>query len=208
MERQRYSYRVSRLNDEHNTLMAGDIFKFNIKVLYHSINTVRIERPCLLYSSSSKFIPCHKFFLEGQYFFRTLLLHVLFYMDDPEEIFGRAISTVGEQFQVNPFPSSESQPLEIPLELIIKLFDNHQYLRMIGASSEFIKMSLRRSKVVPRSEYCPICLEDLNINARCYSMACNHVFHQQCIMIWLQISRECPLCRYLLPNPLKEVKIL
>lgn len=54
---------------------------------------------------------------------------------------------------------------------------------------------------------CPICLNDYvnNDDEIAYSknQACYHYFHKNCIMEWLLLHEECPICRciYLAPQP-------
>lgn len=117
------------------------------------------------------------------------------------------------------------QPQEFPLNLVITLFydndDMHAVMeesmldfRMIPATKEAIQMSLKKSTVVKENESCTICMEkfdvvsdggddqdddDNNVTKSC-AMPCNHVFHRQCIVSWLQTSHVCPLCRYPLPT--------
>jgi hypothetical protein len=43
---------------------------------------------------------------------------------------------------------------------------------------------------------CSICLEDYgNLNAVSKTKTCGHLFHTQCLKNWLQVNRNCPLCR-------------
>eukprot|EP00401_Gymnodinium_catenatum_P032765 CAMPEP_0117522158 /NCGR_PEP_ID=MMETSP0784-20121206/34062_1 /TAXON_ID=39447 /ORGANISM="" /LENGTH=255 /DNA_ID=CAMNT_0005318219 /DNA_START=201 /DNA_END=968 /DNA_ORIENTATION=- len=43
---------------------------------------------------------------------------------------------------------------------------------------------------------CPICLEaGTPRNARWRNLPCMHVFHEQCLLNWLQKARRCPICR-------------
>lgn len=46
---------------------------------------------------------------------------------------------------------------------------------------------------------CPICKEDFVINQEIRKLACNHLYHSDCIMPWLQINNTCPVCRHQLP---------
>jgi len=52
----------------------------------------------------------------------------------------------------------------------------------------------------PRS--CPICLEALEDAAEALEMPCSvrHVFHQTCLLTWLDSRNSCPVCRHLLPT--------
>jgi len=41
---------------------------------------------------------------------------------------------------------------------------------------------------------CPICLEGYKIDSICRQMICSHVFHAECIKLWLLKHDKCPLC--------------
>ncbi|KZV31835.1 hypothetical protein F511_25948 [Dorcoceras hygrometricum] len=47
---------------------------------------------------------------------------------------------------------------------------------------------------------CPICLEDFDLGCQVVSMPCSHVFHEECIKMWLRYSHYCPLCRFEMPT--------
>lgn len=63
--------------------------------------------------------------------------------------------------------------------------------------------NLERFKIEggPKSEsmMCPICLGELlvGIEAIRLPIPCSHVYHQECIIQWLNKSNTCPLCRRL-----------
>jgi hypothetical protein len=43
---------------------------------------------------------------------------------------------------------------------------------------------------------CPICLEVLVHGAICSEVpACRHLFHRDCIALWMRSKSTCPLCR-------------
>ena len=52
------------------------------------------------------------------------------------------------------------------------------------------------------SEICVICLDNYHSNCdnhiecskKCYQLYCNHIFHKECIMEWLDNNMKCPLC--------------
>lgn len=43
-------------------------------------------------------------------------------------------------------------------------------------------------------ETCVICLEDIVVGARVRSLPCSHVYHAQCIRVWLRRKNACPCC--------------
>ncbi|RDX62601.1 hypothetical protein CR513_59051, partial [Mucuna pruriens] len=160
MQHQHYHYYASMLNDEHTTIRTGDIFKFYIKVSFHSINTNTQRLP---YYSPSQSISCHNFFLQdGQDFLRTLLSPTHLSIESLDEIIEGIICIVEELFQVDvaispPPPSLESQHQEIPLWVEINLYDDNvqaaiedsmQNFRMIPATNEVINTSLKKSTII------------------------------------------------------------
>lgn len=52
------------------------------------------------------------------------------------------------------------------------------------------------SKVGKRSALCPVCLEDVEAGEVVRQLpACGHLFHVECIDMWLHSHATCPLCR-------------
>ncbi|KAL0421459.1 UNVERIFIED_CONTAM: E3 ubiquitin-protein ligase RING1-like [Sesamum latifolium] len=51
---------------------------------------------------------------------------------------------------------------------------------------------------VSEEESCSICLEGFD-NSDGARLPCSHMFHESCILRWLQENHVCPLCRYELP---------
>lgn len=53
---------------------------------------------------------------------------------------------------------------------------------------------------------CPICLKEFQINENreiknaCKLPGCNHSFHCECLIKWLEHTSSCPLCRHELPT--------
>lgn len=49
---------------------------------------------------------------------------------------------------------------------------------------------------------CVICMSRIDVGLKRYMLTpCNHIFHQQCLMRWLEQKMECPSCRSPLPQP-------
>ena len=56
------------------------------------------------------------------------------------------------------------------------------------------------------SEICCICLDNYHMKCenhkecsrRGYQLYCNHIFHEKCILEWLDIEAKCPLCNKLI----------
>ena len=49
---------------------------------------------------------------------------------------------------------------------------------------------------------CSICLDAITIGMEAIRMPqpCSHLYHQNCIVDWLNRSNTCPLCRFQMPN--------
>ncbi|XP_038217409.1 E3 ubiquitin-protein ligase RNF181 [Zerene cesonia] len=47
---------------------------------------------------------------------------------------------------------------------------------------------------------CPICLKNFEKNEKAKKMPCNHIFHPNCILVWLEKTNSCPFCRHELPT--------
>ncbi|KAK7393292.1 hypothetical protein VNO78_21844 [Psophocarpus tetragonolobus] len=196
---QRYHYRVSRWNGEDTTVvMHGDIFIFDIKVLYHAMDTGL----CLQYCSASQSILSHHFFQEGKRFLNTLLLGAPFFIQSLEPILDDVVSTVRELFHVLGDDDASSPSLLESSQRVIPLIINlfvlgsgvepnsavKRSMHLFGTVSE----SAEKSMVLTEKDQCccSICLEDLNICVECFTTPCCHVYHQKCILAWLQtVSR-------------------
>lgn len=71
-----------------------------------------------------------------------------------------------------------------------------QVLDLVPASKSSIK-ALEKIKVEGCSEqYCVICLEVMKEGSKAARMPCSHIYHQDCLVNWLNNSNLCPLCRF------------
>lgn len=52
-----------------------------------------------------------------------------------------------------------------------------------------------------RSDFlqCAVCLDEFELRSDAREMPCGHMFHSDCIQLWLGWQRSCPLCRYQIP---------
>ncbi|KAM7259297.1 hypothetical protein ACFE04_015038 [Oxalis oulophora] len=57
-----------------------------------------------------------------------------------------------------------------------------------------------------QKEECSICWEDYKKDDKCCVLSeCKHVFHQTCILTWLRLKDDCPLCRHIISHSKSEV---
>lgn len=48
---------------------------------------------------------------------------------------------------------------------------------------------------VDRKLQCSVCWEDFKLNELVRKLACSHVYHEECIVPWLNLHGTCPICR-------------
>ncbi|GJN15889.1 hypothetical protein PR202_gb02834 [Eleusine coracana subsp. coracana] len=49
-------------------------------------------------------------------------------------------------------------------------------------------------------EECAVCRDGVTAGQRVKWMPCSHLYHDECILPWLQVRNSCPLCRFELPT--------
>ncbi|RVW35537.1 Polynucleotide 5'-hydroxyl-kinase NOL9 [Vitis vinifera] len=52
---------------------------------------------------------------------------------------------------------------------------------------------------VNSTDKCIICLEEFATESEVSRMPCSHIYHEDCIIEWLERSHMCPLCRFKMP---------
>ncbi len=72
-----------------------------------------------------------------------------------------------------------------------------QKLKKFKMNSEFCKKSDKGKLECPD---CSICLTEIEIEQDTLLIPCGHMFHDSCILKWLDSHSTCPVCRYELPN--------
>lgn len=68
-----------------------------------------------------------------------------------------------------------------------------QYTKAIRTIQKFYK------KTQENKDLCPICQEAI-LNKPSINLACKHIFHDNCIMQWMEKSNKCPMCRTIMKH--------
>lgn len=51
---------------------------------------------------------------------------------------------------------------------------------------------------------CSICISETGLGSEGLRMPCLHLYHENCIVEWLETSRFCPLCRFSMPDDRRQ----
>jgi hypothetical protein len=94
----------------------------------------------------------------------------------------------------------ENEEIENILNYIISN-DNNRYGSPPAAQSEINKLNkyiLTEDKLnnFGTENTCSVCKEDFIIGSKMMDLPCNHYFHEECIMPWLNQHDSCPICRF------------
>ncbi|CAN7005057.1 hypothetical protein IGI04_009053 [Brassica rapa subsp. trilocularis] len=74
-------------------------------------------------------------------------------------------------------------------------------LRFPPASEAFVK-NLPTVQLGVENDDCAVCKDEMGIGSRgvVLQLPCNHKYHGECIVPWLETRNTCPVCRYELPT--------
>ncbi|KYN37450.1 hypothetical protein ALC56_08163, partial [Trachymyrmex septentrionalis] len=67
--------------------------------------------------------------------------------------------------------------------------------------SKEIVANLPEIKIKSNEKQCSICLKQFETGKKAKLMPCEHIFHPECILPWLEETSICPLCGYDLSAP-------
>ncbi|KAB5553052.1 hypothetical protein DKX38_010363 [Salix brachista] len=124
-------------------------------------------------------------------------------------------ASLGRPFLLSTWQNTIHQPLrergeklgfssyESMVDLAFRQYAEQEGCKLIPATQSSIQ-SLEEvifDDIEPAT-FCTICLETMEIGSPVTCMPCSHrhKFHSSCIVLWLEISHVCPLCRFELPT--------
>ncbi|PRQ37908.1 putative transcription factor C2H2 family [Rosa chinensis] len=69
-----------------------------------------------------------------------------------------------------------------------------------SAIEDLKKVRLESVETARHAGLCSICLEDFKAGVEATRLPCLHFFHGDCVVRWLEINHQCPLCRFPMPH--------
>lgn len=66
---------------------------------------------------------------------------------------------------------------------------NENLIETINQSEENYNINIHNN------EECSICLDYFNNDKKIIKLNCDHIFHTECIKLWIENNNTCPLCR-------------
>eukprot|EP01038_Epipyxis_sp_PR26KG_P005899 gene5899-8139_t len=80
--------------------------------------------------------------------------------------------------------------------------------KMTKAMSIQLKNRVINLDMICSQPSCPICSEDLILGNYITQLPCSHIFHKSCVLPWLDMKQNCPICRSELPDKVPSAEEL
>ncbi|XP_068082728.1 E3 ubiquitin-protein ligase RNF181 [Anabrus simplex] len=84
---------------------------------------------------------------------------------------------------------------------------NHEH-NLPPPASKAVVRDLKEREITGPGTQCPVCLKDHEVGEKLKVLPCEHEFHAECILMWLEKTNTCPLCRHELPTDDEEYELL
>ncbi|KAF3683102.1 putative protein HOTHEAD-like [Capsicum annuum] len=126
----------------------------------------------------------------------TRMLHIMGVEGDRQPMMLRQICSFADKIANEPYNRNKKI-------LTMKVYISIPVSDFIEESSEAVGLDGNEDleKVKLGSEcVCVICREKMEMGSEATKMPCSHVFHGNCLMNWLGVKRNCPICRFVLPS--------
>ena len=74
-----------------------------------------------------------------------------------------------------------------------------EYIQKL-TQTNFIDFMEASGRMANAHHKCAICTEVFEKDEKVSKLGCEHVFHSECLIPWLEIQNTCPNCRFMLPK--------
>ncbi|PPD76836.1 hypothetical protein GOBAR_DD26237 [Gossypium barbadense] len=61
-------------------------------------------------------------------------------------------------------------------------------------------VKITKDHLSSKSKQCAVCMDDFEEGIQAKRMPCRHLYHKDCILLWLELHNSCPVCRHELPT--------
>lgn len=89
-------------------------------------------------------------------------------------------------------------------QLIQQLGENENSRHGTPPADKKAVEAMPRVKIESEGINCSICLEEFGVGEEGREMPCKHMFHDGCILPWLDMHSSCPVCRFQMPVEERE----
>jgi len=91
-------------------------------------------------------------------------------------------------------PSNEQNPTQVIVSVLLWIRNRmkQNYIDFVFRSLQSVSVG---QQLVDAGTECAICLFPLMLEEMCKKLACLHMFHSNCILKWIEIKTNCPICR-------------
>jgi hypothetical protein len=85
-------------------------------------------------------------------------------------------------------------------DLLNQLFQQYQPRPQPSTAKDFLANIPEILISTETQELCTVCQDLYKEGDRALKLPCNHMYHKDCIVPWLESHNTCPTCRYMLPT--------
>ncbi|KAE8729561.1 E3 ubiquitin-protein ligase RING1 [Hibiscus syriacus] len=122
-------------------------------------------------------------------------------------IFGSTRSGRGDPFAFDPFTFIQNHLNDLrsrgaQIEFVAEIDPNRYGTPPASKSAVEALPTVMIEKNNLNSEFnqCAVCMDEFEEGTDAKQMPCNHLYHKDCILPWLEMHNTCPVCRHELPT--------
>ncbi|XP_059653979.1 probable E3 ubiquitin-protein ligase XERICO [Cornus florida] len=73
-------------------------------------------------------------------------------------------------------------------------------LETVPATKSSVEALEKVRMIEGSKDQCIICLEKFEVGSEVTCMPCSHIYHEDCLVHWLELNNSCPVCRFKMPT--------